>query len=125
MVTMRSVTGGVHAEQFGGDGVQRGAVEDVKEHVLRQMTLRQDPQRPLAQKRAVSVADVLPRLDQPICQLSGAHTARSRQRGQHTMVVVEIGVQIAVMQPELRLERLLVERDPVATHPFLVRQPVV
>ena len=75
----------------------------------------------LAQHGAVRVADALPRGDEPVRE-------RLRvvgQRGQRTVVVVEIRVQVAALEAELGLQRLLVERDPVAADPLLLGQPVV
>jgi hypothetical protein len=101
-------------------------VKDVKEDVLGEVALGQQPHRAIAQNHYARCADArTPWLHEVVDQTLEVKPALSHKVGNHAVIVVKVGLEVSTAQAERQVEAALIERNPMPIDPLLVRQPRV
>jgi hypothetical protein len=101
-------------------------VKHMEEHVLRQVSLGEHPERASAKDGdALVVGTTSPRSDQPVGQPSDGDSTSSSQLSERVVVVVEVALELAAAQTERAFESPFIERYPVAGNPLGARKPSV
>jgi hypothetical protein len=104
---------------------QRESVEDVVEHVLRQMAADEDQAGPAFDLGLPGTRDVVGPGGEPAHQPGEPDVPLSRELRDGVMVVVEERLELSGAEVQLAFQDALVERAPVGHHPRLVdEQPV-